>query len=103
MEYTLDIFAKQPEQLMAKMAKNCKDRRLEKGYSRRTLAEKTSVPAPTIERFEQTGKISFESFCALVVEFGYFDEMFEILSKAKYSTGAELETINKNKNRKKGR
>jgi hypothetical protein len=38
-----------------------------------------------------------------VVEFGYFDEMFEILSKAKYSTGAELETINKNKNRKKGR
>jgi hypothetical protein len=67
------------------------------------LADKTGVPAPTIERFEQTGKISFESFCALVVEFGYFDEMFEILSKAKYSTGAELETINKNRNRKKGR
>ena len=40
MEYTLDIFAKQPEQLMTKMAKNCKDRRLERGYSRRTLAEK---------------------------------------------------------------
>ena len=103
MEYTLDIYARQPEQLMAMMAKNCKDRRLERGYSRRTLAEKTGIPAPTIERFEKTGKISFESFCAIAVEFDYFQEMSEILSKPKYTTGSELETINKNKNRIKGR
>lgn len=96
MEYTLDIYSKQPEQLMKKMAQNCKARRLERGYSRRTLAQKTGVPAPTIERFETTGKISFESFCAIVVEFDYFQEMSEILSKPKYSTGIELETINKN-------
>ena len=103
MEYTLDIYARQPEQLMTMMAKNCKDRRLEGGYSRRTLAERTGVPAPTIERFEKTGKISFESFCAIAVEFDYFQEMSEILSKPKYTTGSELETINKNKNRIKGR
>ena len=83
MEYTLDIYSKQPEQLMKKMAQNCKARRLERGYSRRTLAQKTGVPAPTIERFETTGKISFESFCAIVVEFDYFQEMSEILSKPK--------------------
>ena len=29
MEYTLDIYARQPERLMEMMAKNCKDRRLE--------------------------------------------------------------------------
>lgn len=58
MEYTLDIYARQPELLMTMMAKNCKDRRLERGYSRRTLSERTGVPAPTIERFEKTGKIS---------------------------------------------
>lgn len=103
MEYTLDIYARQPEQLMTIMAKNCKDRRLERGYSRRTLAERTGVPAPTIERFEKTGKISFESFCAIAVEFDYFQEMSEILSKPKYTTGSELETINRNKNRIKGR
>ena len=103
MEYTLDIYSKQPEQLMKKMAQNCKARRLERGYSRRTLAQKTGVPAPTIERFETTGKISFESFCAIVVEFDYFQEMSEILSKPKYLTGIELETINKNKKRVKGR
>lgn len=88
---------------MQKMALNCKARRLERGYSRRTLAEKTGVPAPTIERFEKTGKISFESFCAIAVEFDYFQEMSEILSRPKYSTGTELETINRNKNRIKGR
>ena len=103
MEYTLDIYSKQPEQLMKKIAQNCKARRLERGYSRRTLAQKTGVPAPTIERFETTGKISFESFCAIVVEFDYFQEMSEILSKPKYSTGIELETINKTKKRVKGR
>lgn len=103
MEYTLDIYARQPERLMEMMAKHCKDRRLERGYSRRTLAERTGVPAPTIERFEKTGKISLESFCSIVVEFDYFQEMSEILSKPKYTTGSELETINRNKNRIKGR
>ena len=103
MEYTLDIYARQPELLMAMMAKNCKDRRLERGYSRRTLAERTGIPAPTIERFEKTGKISLESFCAIAVEFDYFQEMSEILSQPKYTTGSELETINRNKNRIKGR
>lgn len=103
MEYTLDIYSKQPEQLMQRMAQNCKARRLERGYSRRTLSERTGVPAPTIERFETTGKISFESFCALVVEFDYFQEMSQILSMPKYTTGTELETINRNKKRRKGR
>ena len=103
MEYTLDIYAWQPERLIEMMAKHCKVRRLERGYSRRTLAERTGVPAPTIERFEKTGKISLESFCAIAVEFDYFQEMSEILSKPKYTTGSELETINRNKNRIKGR
>lgn len=103
MEYTLDIYLKQPEQLIQRMAQNCKARRLERGYSRRTLSERTGVPAPTIERFETTGKISFESFCALVVEFDYFQEMSQILSMPKYTTGSELETINRNKKRQKGR
>ena len=99
----LDIYARQPERLMEMMAKNCKDRRLERGYSRRTLAERTGVPAPTIERFERTGKIFLESFCAIAVEFDYFQEMSEILSNPKYTTGSELETINRNENRIKGR
>lgn len=103
MEYTLDIFQRQPDLLMTRLAANCKARRLEKGYSRRHLAERTGIPAPTIERFERTGKISLESFCRIAIEFDYFDELAAILSKSKFTTSSELETINRNKSRKKGR
>lgn len=103
MEYRLDNYSRNPETLMMRVAGNCKARRLDKGYSRRTLSEMTGIPAPTIERFEKTGKISFESFCRLVIEFDYFEEMGSILSRTKYSTSEELEAINKNRNRKNGR
>ena len=88
---------------MARLAGNCRARRLEKGYSRRTLSELTGIPAPTIEKFERTGKISLESFVRLVIEFDYFDEMTLILSRTKYSTSKELEAINRNLKRKNGR
>ena len=103
MEYRLDNFSRDPDTLMARLAGNCKARRLDKGYSRRTLSLLTGIPAPTIERFERTGKISFESFCRLAIEFDYFEEMGAILSRTKYSTSTELEKINKNRNRKNGR
>ena len=103
MEYRLDNYSRNPSTLMMRIAGNCKARRLDKGYSRRTLSEITGIPAPTIERFEVTGKISFESFCRLVIEFDYFDVMGSIMSRTKYSTSEELEKINKNKNRKHGR
>ena len=88
---------------MDRMAQNCRARRLETGYSRKTLSSLTGIPAPTIERFERTGKISLESFCRLVIEFDYFDEMVSLLNRTKYSTSRELEEINKNLNRKNGR
>lgn len=103
MEYRLDNYSRNPQLLLDRMASNCKARRLEKGYSRKTLSDLTGIPAPTLERFERTGQISLESFCRLVILFDYFDEMAAILEHTKYSTSQELETINKNHNRKKGR
>ncbi len=103
MEYSIDIFDKNPEQLALILAQNCRRRRLDQGMSRRSLAVATGIPEPTIERFETKGKISLESFLKLVVEFGWFDEMSAIMGKTKFSTGEELETINRNRNRQKGR
>ena len=103
MEYRLDIFSRNPQMLLDRMAKNCKARRLDKGYSRKTLSDLTGIPAPTIERFERTGKISLESFCRIVIEFDYFDEMAALLNHTKYSTAKELETINRNQTRQHGR
>ena len=103
MEYRLDNYSRQPGILMMRLAENSEARRLEKGYSRRTLSELTNIPAPTIERFERTGKISLESFCRLVIEFDYFDELGAVLGRTKYSTAKELEEINNNRSRIKGR
>lgn len=103
MEYRLDNYSRNPQLLLERLAGNCKARRLEKGYSRRTLSELTGVPSPTIERFERTGKISLESFCRIAILFDFFDEMAAILDHTKYSTSGELETINRNQNRKNGR
>ena len=103
MEYRLDNYTRNPQMLLDKLATNCKARRLEKGLSRKTLSDLTGIPAPTLERFERTGRISLESFCKLVIQFDYFDEMAAILGKTKYTTSAELEQINKNRTRQKGR
>ena len=100
MEYSFDIFDKNPERLATILAENCRKRRLDKG---RNLSEITGIPEPTLERFETRGKISLEAFLKLVVEFGWFDEMSAIMNKSKFTTGEELETINKNQGRKKGR
>ena len=97
------ITAPVPAVLLDRLAANCKARRLEKGYSRRTLSDLTGVPAPTIERFERTGKISLESFCRMAVLFDYFDEVAALLDHTKYATSQELETIHRNHNRKNGR
>lgn len=103
MEYRLDNYTRNPQLLLDRLAANCKARRLEKGYSRKTLSERTGVPAPTLERFERTGKISLESFCRLAIEFDYFDEMAAILGRTKYTTSRELEAINNNRGRRNGR
>lgn len=103
MKYSFDIFDKSPERLATILAENCRRCRLDKGLSRRSLSEMTGIPEPTLERFETKGKISLESFLKLVVEFDWFDEMSAIMSKSKFTTGEELETINNNRGRQKGR
>lgn len=103
MEYSFDIFDKNPQRLAMILAENCRRRRLDRGMSRRSLAEATGIPEPTLERFETKGKISLEAFLKLVVEFDWFDEMSAILGKSKFVTGKELEIINRNQNRQKGR
>ena len=51
MEYSFDIFDKNPERLATILAENCRKRRLDKGLSRRSLSEITGIPEPTLERF----------------------------------------------------
>ena len=89
--------------VMRGLAERLQKRRLEKGLSRRALSQMSGVPVPTIAKFEQKYKISLESFVAIVMSLGYTADMKSVLSEPLYSTMRELEEINSNKNRKRGR
>ena len=91
------------DELMAILAKNLQSRRLEKGLSREALSKLSGVPAPTIAKFEQRHTISLSSFVALAMALGYSKSIKDLLSKPLYNTMEELDAINKNKNRKRGR
>lgn len=91
------------DELLAILASNLQKRRLEKGLSREALTELSGVPTPTIAKFEQKHTISLASFVALAKALGYTKDMKALLSEPLYNTMEELEMINKNKNRKKGR
>lgn len=99
--YNFDIDT--TDELMTSLANKLKKRRLEKGLSREALSDLSGVPAPTIAKFEQKHSISLASFVALVKSLGYTNDIKNLISKPLYNTMEELELINKNKNRKKGR
>ena len=99
--YTFDIDS--VDDMMTQLATNLQKRRLEKGLSREALTVLSGVPTPTIAKFEQKHAISLASYVALAKALGYAKSIKELLAEPQFSTMEELETINKNKNRKKGR
>lgn len=93
-----DIPSETVKELLVLLTKNLKTRRLEKGLSR-----PSGVPVPTIAKFEQQYAISLVSYVALAKALGYTDAIKALLAEPRFTTMEELETIHKNKNRKKGR
>jgi hypothetical protein len=63
----------------------------------------SGVPVPTIAKFEQKHSISLQGFVALAKALGYSDEVKRLLAEPKFATMEELDTINRNKNRKRGK
>lgn len=91
------------DDLALRLAQNVKRRRLEKGLSRSALSMMSGVPVPTIAKFERQHCISLVSFLALAKALGHVDALKSLLAEPVYTTIEELDTINKNKNRKRGR
>lgn len=91
------------EDIMATLAKNLQRRRLEKGWSRNVLAHHSNVPAATIAKFEQKHSVSLASFVAMAKALGYTESIISLLSAPIFNTMEELDTINRNKHRKRGR
>lgn len=99
--YTLEL--ETPEDLCKILAMHLRKRRLERGLSREALTMMSGVPTPTIAKFETAYTISLQSFVAIAKALGYTDQIKALMSAPIYNTMEQLDTINRNKNRKRGR
>lgn len=88
--------------ILDRLSSNCRNRRLEKNISQKSLSDTSGVPLSTIQRFEHTGEISLRSFASIVRALGYASDIMELMSKPKYKSLDEMITINKNKTRQRG-
>lgn len=83
------------------IASDFRKRRIEKGLSRGLVAQRSGVPLGSLARFEQKGLISLSNLIQLAMSMGYLGEITNVFAEPKYSTLAELEQINSNRNKKK--
>ena len=70
---------KVPSDILIVIAKNIATLRKEQGWTQQDLAEKSDVSYGSIKRFEQSGKISFESLLKIVESLKRLSEFENIL------------------------
>ena len=99
--YTFEL--ESVEELMVRISRQVQARRLEKGLSREALSMMSGVPVSTLAKFEQKHVISLSQYVAIAKALGYSDQVRLLLAEPRYSTQEELEQINRNKSRRRGR
>ena len=94
-----------PYDAKIELAKAAKKARLNNGWKRDTLSEKTGIPSSTIKRFETCGEISLDQFLKLVFVLGDLDKLKGIFDgEAKIPTSLdEMAKVKQTPKRKRGR
>jgi len=82
---------KTPVEVANRLSIKARQLRLEKKWTRRTLSERSGVPEASLRRFEDTGKISLESFLKLMSALGRLDEVETLLNPLKIKSIDQLE------------
>lgn len=81
------------DDISRQVAEDFRKRRVEKNITRQRISELSGVPLSTVARFEQKGRIAFESLVRLAMALGYTTELRNIFSTPKYDTMEELDMI----------
>ena len=89
------------DEISRDIAKDFKQRRIEKNLTRELVAEKSGVAVSNIVRFEQKGLISLKNLIGIAMALGYSSEIRNVFSQPKYATMEELTQIRKNSKKKK--
>lgn len=88
---SLTRFMYTPSEITAQIGKNAQALRLSKNLSRKTLAEKSGVPASTIKRFELQGAISLESMVLIAAALDELDPLLRLFKPPAPNTLFELQ------------
>ncbi len=94
-----------PYDAKLELAKAAKNARLNLGWKRDTLSEKTGIPTSTLKRYETTGEISLDQFLKLVFVLGDLNKLKGIFdSETKvFATLDDMLKVNPMPKRKRGR
>lgn len=84
------------DDISKQIAKDFRHRRVEKGLTRKQVAERAGVAVSNVVRFEQKGLISLKNLIGLAMALGYTSEIKGLFANPKYSTMEELSQIRKN-------
>lgn len=69
-----------PQEILARIAMLCRDCRISSGLTQVHLAKQSNVSLAVLRKFEQSGKISLESFIKLSFTLGLTDNLLQALS-----------------------
>ena len=81
---------KLPGEMLQDVAAREKALRKKKGFSQEELARKALVSLGSLRRFEQTGRISFESLVAISFALGCENELEGLFAKPAYASIQEV-------------
>lgn len=87
-----------PYQLKQQIARQARQKRLEKNISRSTLWEKSGVPVSTLKHFETTGNISLDALLRIALVLDSLNEFSQL-----FVLGAPVSLYEKKTVRQRGR
>ncbi len=79
-----------PDDVSKELAQKIKSIRQRKKISRKHLAARSNVSFGSLRRFEETGKISLESFIKISMELGVISEINNLFSNSTYESIDEV-------------
>lgn len=92
-----------PEQVSRTLADRVRALRLARGWKQSTLASRSGVSLASLRRFEESGRISFQSLLDLAFALNRLDDFDDLLKPPPASSIAELEAAEKQPARRRGR
>jgi len=103
MDIMIDFILNSPHDVMLKIAKKAKDKRLSLNLSQQSLSDSSAVSFGVIKKFERTGKISLESLLKIALVLDSLESFSDLFNLKPLESYTSLDSLLDQKTRKRGR